>query len=141
MSETTERPPGGDAGQASDGERALILAVERDPHVRELEEHFLQQAGFDVEFAVDGQDALDRVRVRPPRIVITEILLPKLDGLALCRKLKAEPATSGISVLVFSILAATARAREAGADAFLMKPLAERRLLDTVKGLLEARTQ
>lgn len=137
MADTTERPPGLAGGDGS--ERALILAVERDPHVRELEEHFLQQAGFDVEFALDGQDALERIRLRPPRIVVTEILLPKLDGLSLCRKLKADPATSSIAVLVFSILAASVRAREAGADAFLMKPLAERRLVDAVNGLLEAR--
>jgi two-component system response regulator MprA len=74
-------------------------------------------------------------------MVITEVLVPKLDGLALCRQLKQDPATRGVMVLIFSILAASARAREAGADAFLMKPLAERHLVDTVRELLAARTQ
>ena len=75
-----------------------------------------------------------------PDIIITEILVPKLDGLALCRQLKADPVTHGIAVLVFSILAAGGRAREAGADAFLLKPLAEHRLVETVRQLLEIQT-
>jgi two-component system response regulator MprA len=52
---------------------------------------------------------------------------------------KADPSLEHTSVLVFSILAASARAREAGADAFLMKPLAETRLVDTVRELLSRR--
>lgn len=112
--------------------------VERDPHVRELEAFFLQEAGYAVEFAVDGQAALESARTLLPAIVITEVLVPKLDGLALCRALKSDPATAPISVLVFSILAAAGRAREAGADAFLMKPLAEKRLVQVVQELIAA---
>jgi DNA-binding response OmpR family regulator len=119
--------------------RVLILVVERDPHLRGLEVHFLQEAGFEVIFATDGQDALKRTRESRPDIVITEILLPKLDGLSLCRQLKVDPLTQRISVLIFSILAASSRAAEAGADAFLMKPLSERRLLSTVTSLIEKR--
>jgi two-component system response regulator MprA len=115
------------------------LVVERDPHIRELEAHFLRQAGYGVEFAKDGNDALDQARRLVPDVVITEILVPRLDGLALCRRLKADPATRGIAVLVFSILAASTRATEAGADAFLLKPLADHRLIATVDELLEAR--
>jgi CheY-like chemotaxis protein len=119
--------------------RALILVVERDPHVRELESYFLEEAGYGVEFADDGLVALELAREIHPRIVITEILVPKLDGLALCRTLKEEPETRDITVLIFSLLMAADRAREAGADAFLRKPLAERHLVDTVRALLAAR--
>jgi two-component system response regulator MprA len=75
-----------------------------------------------------------------PDIIITEILVPTMDGLALCRQLKADPRTRDIAILVFSILAAGDRAREAGADAFLLKPLAEHKLVGTVQQLLEARS-
>ena len=115
---------------------AIILVVERDPHVRDLEAYFLHEAGFVVEFAPDGHAALALARRLVPDIVITEILVPRMDGLALCRALKGDAATAHVRVLVFSILAAAARAREAGADAFLMKPLAERRLVDTVRELV-----
>lgn len=118
---------------------ALILVVERDPHVRELEQYFLEEAGYVVEFADDGLAALAQARTLHPHILITEILVPRLDGLALCRKIKADPATRHIAVLVFSILLAEGRAREAGADSFLRKPLAEKRLVETVRELLASR--
>jgi CheY-like chemotaxis protein len=121
--------------------KMLILVVERDPHVRELEAHFLHEAGYAVEFVIDGRSALEQARKLQPDIVITEILVPNLDGLALCRQLKADPQTRSITILVFSILAASGRALEAGADAFLTKPLAERRLVGTVKALMEKRLQ
>ena len=119
--------------------KALILVVERDPHIRALEVHFLQGAGFEVIVATDGAEALRLARESRPDIVITEILVPKMDGLSLCRELKLYPQTRRISVLIFSILAASSRAAEAGADAFLMKPLSEQRLLSTVTSLIEKR--
>lgn len=117
----------------------MILVVERDPHVRELEGYFLREAGFTVEFAKDGEEALILVRSTRPDLVITEVLVPRLDGLAVCRRIKGDPATSSTVVLVFSILAAESRAKEAGADAYLRKPLSERSLLETVQELLEMR--
>jgi len=114
----------------------VILCVERDPHVRDLETYFLTEAGFQVTFAADGLEAFELARTLRPAIVITEILVPKLDGLALCRRLKRDEATRGTAVLVFSLLAAEDRARDAGADAFLGKPLAAQRLTDAVRKLL-----
>lgn len=116
------------------------MVVDRDPHIRELEAHFLSRAGYSVVFEQNGPGALEQTRKVVPEIVITEILVPMLDGLALCRRIKADPATRDTAVLIFSILSAAARAREAGADAFLLKPLAEHALVDTVQQLLEARS-
>ena len=118
---------------------ALILVVERDPHVRALERYFLEQAGYAVELADDGEVGLELARKLRPQIVLTEILVPRKDGLAVCRELKADPATRGTIVLVVSMLAAEERAREAGADAFLLKPLNDVLLVDSVRRLLEAR--
>jgi CheY-like chemotaxis protein len=120
--------------------KAITLVVERDPHVRELESHFLHQAGYSVAFEQNGNGALEQARRIVPDIIITEILVPLLDGLSLCRQLKADPKTRHISLLVFSILSAAGRAKEAGADAFLVKPLAEHTLVGTVRQLLEARS-
>ena|SRR5688572_24374910 len=120
--------------------KTIIMVVDRDPHIRELEAHFLQRAGYSVGFENNGDGVLEQARKIMPDIVITEILVPKLDGLSLCRQLKSDPHTRDIAVLVFSILAAGERAREAGADAFLLKPLAEHTLVNTVQQLLEARS-
>jgi CheY-like chemotaxis protein len=127
------------AAPASGAGNALILVVERDPHIRELESYFLNEAGFAVEFAGDGLVALERAKELCPDIIITEVLVPRMDGLALCRTVKKDPKLRDTVVLIFSILAVQARAREAGADAFLMKPLAEKRLVDTVRQLLAMR--
>jgi CheY-like chemotaxis protein len=134
-----ELESGSDATVGGVGGRALILVVERDPHVRDLESYFLNEAGFAVEFASDGIAALGRARELNPDIIITEVLVPQMDGLALCRAVKTDPALRGTVVLIFSILAVQSRAREAGADAFLMKPLAEKRLVETVRELLQLR--
>ena len=116
--------------------RALILVVERDPHVRALERFFLEEAGFAVDFAPDGRAALERAREMQPAILVSEILVPGLDGLSVCRALKKDPKTRDIAVLIFSILAAEERAREAGADAYLRKPLNEMRLVESVRELV-----
>lgn len=120
-------------------DRALILVVERNPAVQRLEKFFLEQAGYSVEFASDGMSALERAQELRPRILVTEILVPKLDGLSLCRKLKSDPGTTGILVLIFSHLHAGDRASEAGADAFLVKPLNEQLLIQTVEQLIALR--
>jgi DNA-binding response OmpR family regulator len=116
--------------------RALILVVEQDPQMRRLERYFLEQAGFTVEFAADGNQGLDTARRLLPDIVVAEILVAGLDGLSVCRALKADPATRSIAVLIFSILAAEQRAREAGADAFVRKPLDDARLVGSIEALL-----
>jgi DNA-binding response OmpR family regulator len=118
----------------------LVLVVERDPNVRDLESFFLNEAGYSVDFAEDGVAARALARERRPAIIVTEIMVPKLDGLALCRAIKKDPDLSDTVVLIFSILAAHGRARDAGADAFLIKPLAEQRLVQTVRELLERRS-
>jgi CheY-like chemotaxis protein len=122
-------------------QRALILVVERNPAVQRLEKFFLEQAGYTVEFASDGLTALARARELLPSILVTEIMVPKLDGLSLCRALKSDPATQNIVVLMFSNLHAEDRAREAGADAFLYKPLNEQLLIETVQGLIALRQE
>jgi CheY-like chemotaxis protein len=117
----------------------LILVVERDPHIQKLERFFLEQAGFRVEFVDDGRKGMERARVVRPQLLMTEIILPGIDGLAVCRSLKSDPETKDIPILVFSILAAEERARAAGADAFLRKPLDDVQLVDTVSKLLRDR--
>ena len=116
----------------------MILIAERDQQVCRLQRHFLEEAGFAVEFAGDGESAFERARLSVPSLLITEILIPKLDGLALCRRVLSDPATEDVPVLVFSILAAEVRAREAGARAFLRKPLVDSTFVAAVRELVAA---
>jgi len=118
------------------GGRAFILIAERDRNVRELQQFFLTNAGFAVEFADDGQCALERMQAEPPVLLITEILIPKIDGLTLCRLVRDDRALHDVPVIVFSILAAAARAADAGAAAFLRKPLVQSTFLAAINGVL-----
>ena len=77
-----------------------------------------------------------RARADHPYLLITEILVPKLDGLTLCRKLRADPATRAIRIIVFSHLEAAERSLEAGADAFIAKPFSPETLIGTVQELI-----
>jgi CheY-like chemotaxis protein len=113
--------------------------VERNPVVQRLERYFLEQAGFNVEFIADGLTALTRARELRPAILVTEILVPKLDGLSLCQMIKSDPDTKDTLVMIFSHLHAEDRATEVGADAFLAKPVDEELLIGTVERLLSLR--
>jgi len=114
----------------------IVLIAERAGHARDLEEHFLRDLGLLVEVASDGRVAWEAARRLKPDLVVSEILLPQVDGLALCRKIKDDPATRNTPVLLVSVLLASARARDAGADGFLLKPLSEQRLAAEVTRLI-----
>jgi CheY-like chemotaxis protein len=117
---------------------STILIAERDQSVRKLQALFLERAGFNIEFADDGNEALERALLSPPALVITEILLPKLDGLALCRALREDRRTRDTPIVVFSILGAAQRAAEAGATAFLRKPLVDSIFVAAVQDVIAA---
>lgn len=118
--------------------RHTVLVADRDPHIRRLVQQFLGEA-YEVAFADDGYSALDQVRASAPSAVITEILIPRLDGLALCRSLKGDPVTQHVPVLVISMLAAEERARQSGADAFLAKPLEKTTLVASVHNVMDSK--
>lgn len=108
----------------------VVMIADSDPHVCNLLSRFLADAGYTVTCADDGYKALDSARLAPPMAILTEVLLPRLDGLALCRLIKSDAAAENItSVIVLSVLAAEERALTAGADAFMQKPLEKNRLL------------
>jgi CheY-like chemotaxis protein len=115
-----------------------VLIAERDRNVRDMQSYVLDAAGFVVEFVDDGEAAYAYAMSNATALIVTEILIPKLDGLTLCRRLRAEPTTCAIPVIVFSILAAAARAEEAGASAFLRKPFIASTFIATVSMLTTA---
>jgi CheY-like chemotaxis protein len=124
--------------QSQHPDRPVVLIAEPDRTVRELQAFFLASAGFESEFVDDGETAFERARTLLPALVVTEILIPKVDGLALCRRLQDDPLTRKIPVIVFSILRAEVRAGEAGAKAFLRKPLVDTIFIAAIQQLIAA---
>ena len=118
------------ANNKSKSVKPLILIADPDAAVRELVSQFVSEAGYEVVCTTEGYEALDTARKLLPAAVLADVLLPKLDGLALCRLLKGDPDTQHIvTVVVFSVLAAEERSKRAGADAFIKKPLEKNRVL------------
>jgi CheY-like chemotaxis protein len=117
-----------------------LLIGERDPFMRHALEQTLQDQ-FDLRFAEGGDDVVDLARRQPPHLVILEALLPRRDGLQACRALKSDPATRHIPILCFTFLLIEERARLAGADAFLLKPLREEVLVEIIHQLLNQKKE
>lgn len=132
---TATRPSNDAAGSAS-AKRPLVFVVDQDPHVFRLLQWFVG-GEYLLELFGDGYAALDRVRKTRPAALITEILVPQLDGLTLCRLLKADPLTAGVPILVWSMMSSADRARQSGADDFFEKPLEKQRLLTSLRRLIE----
>lgn len=128
----------GEAREAAHRDVVMILVAERDPITAELEEYFLRKEGHEVQTVLDGRAALAEAELRQPDLIIVDVILPGLSGLKVCRALKANPRTSGIPVLVFSVLDVRERALAAGANAFLLKPLEQPALIDLVRSVLAA---
>jgi len=79
-----------------------ILLVEDDRFLRRACEASLRQRGFSVTVAVDGEEALDKVRQAPPDLILLDLLMPKLTGIEVLRTLRAQETTRGIPVMILS---------------------------------------
>lgn len=123
----------------------IVLLVEDDPEGRRLYADWLVVAGFRVEEAHNGLQALERAQHRHPDIVVTDLHIPGIDGFELTRRLRQDPATRGIPVLAITGYAAFAadpgRARRAGCDAVLLKPCSAEDLGTAVRALVEERSK
>jgi DNA-binding response OmpR family regulator len=119
-----------------------VLVVEDEKDIAELVAYHLKQSGFPVTVVFDGASALERVKKNPPILIILDLMLPDMDGKDICRKLKSDPHTRTIPILML-----TAKAEEIdrivgfelGADDYVTKPFSPRELVLRVKAILKKR--
>jgi len=120
-----------------------ILAVDDQPENLELLAAILTDQGFDVAFASDGVAALEEVAAHPPQAILLDIMMPRLDGFAVCRRLKSARPTCFIPVVMLTALSdveSKVRGFENGADDFLNKPFHRIELLTRLRSLLRIRS-
>ena len=116
-----------------------VLIVEDEPDIRELVVHHLKREGYLVSAASSGEEALRQVQAAPPDLVLLDLMLPAMDGLEVCRRLRQDPATVSLPIVML-----TAKGDEVdrvlgleiGADDYIVKPFSPKELLARVRAVL-----
>ncbi|HEU5196135.1 MAG TPA: response regulator [Methylomirabilota bacterium] len=116
-----------------------VLVVEDEPDIRSLIVHHLEREGFRCRTAGSGGEAMARVRSRAPDLIVLDLMLPGMDGLEVCRRLRGDSATAGLPIIML-----TAKADEVdrivglelGADDYLAKPFSPKELVARVRAVL-----
>jgi two-component system alkaline phosphatase synthesis response regulator PhoP len=130
------------ANAVSDAQRGVryrVLIVEDDADIRELIRYNLAQEGFIVEEAVDGAQALEKVKRRVPDLMVLDLMLPGTPGLQVCRQMRAERDTVHLPILIVTAKGTEVDkvlGLEMGADDYVVKPFSPRELVARVKALL-----
>ncbi|MEM8612567.1 MAG: response regulator [Cyanobacteria bacterium P01_H01_bin.105] len=114
-----------------------ILVVDDEPHIRQLLRQELETADYQVQIAEDGMDALQQIKVKPPDLIVLDMMMPNINGFDLITVLKNNPATMGIPIIVVSIIQDQERGYRLGVDRYLSKPINTDVLLHDVKTLLD----
>lgn len=118
-----------------------IILIEDDHLIGEIASDILTSAGYSVKLIQDSREAMAAVKKSHPRLVITDIMMPGISGLDICKMITSEPELAKVKLLVMSAKAFEVekrRARMFGAHHFLPKPFTEKCLLKAVKDLLHA---
>lgn len=118
-----------------------ILIADDEQNIVISLEFLMKREGFEVLIANDGEEAVRRIRSDPPDLVLLDVMMPKKSGFEVCQEIKADPAFSGVRILML-----TAKGRDTemakglalGADAYMTKPFSTKELVEKVRSMLGA---
>ena len=125
------------SGPKGDEERRQVLVVDDEPPMRTALTRALQLGGFEVALAADGEHGLSQISELEPDLVVLDVMMPHLDGLGVCRQLRARGDRTPVLMLTArDAVADRVEGLEAGADDYLVKPFALEELLARIRALL-----
>ncbi len=123
----------------SEPKRKRVLIVEDTDSVQLMVKHWLTGHGYDVDLASDGKEALEQVKVNVPDLVLLDIMMPELNGYAVCRKLREMEQTRKTPVIIITALPTAVDSDEgklSGANEVILKPLNREDLLRRIRSYL-----
>jgi DNA-binding response OmpR family regulator len=127
---------------AVEGEQPVVLAADDDEDILELIAFRLERSGYKVLQARDGQEALELARTSLPDLAVLDVMMPKIDGFELTRRLREDDATNRMPIILLTARAQEAdiqRGFDAGADDYLRKPFSPQELRARVQAILGRR--
>ncbi len=118
-----------------------ILIADDEQNIVISLEFLMKREGFDVSIAVDGEEAIERIRSEMPDLVLLDVMMPKKSGFEVCQEIKSDPALKSVRILML-----TAKGRDTevakglalGADAYMTKPFSTKELVERVRSMLAA---
>lgn len=116
-----------------------ILIVEDEDALAHMMRLRLEKLGYEITLAHDGEEGLKRVAEAKPDLILLDLLLPIVDGVTVCKKIKTDPGTRHITIIFVSAIEKTELAEkcaEAGADGYILKPIAIKGLLEKITALI-----
>lgn len=117
-----------------------ILVVDDEPHIRHILEFTLEKAGYQIFTAADGEEALKKMAEVKPNLVLLDVMMPKMDGFEVCRKMRQDFVLNQIPVIILTAkgdLTEKVKGLEGGANDYLVKPYSNEELLLRVRNVLE----
>lgn len=114
-----------------------ILAVDDDPHIRNLLAQEFAEAGYRVRLAANGREALNEIRCDRPDLVVLDVMMPEINGFDVAAVLKNDPGTLDIPIIILSIVEDRSRGFRLGVDRYLTKPIDTAALLREARALLD----
>jgi two-component system, OmpR family, alkaline phosphatase synthesis response regulator PhoP len=130
------------APAAGDARPPRVLIADDNVQGAELLEAYLSDTGYELRTAADGEQTLQLVKSWQPDIILLDIMMPRISGFEVCKRLRADPASKDVAVLMITALDQPSdieRAVDAGTDEFLSKPINKNVLLLRVRSLLRSR--
>ncbi|MEY2613016.1 MAG: Phosphate regulon transcriptional regulatory protein PhoB [Planctomycetota bacterium] len=123
--------------------KSKVLVIEDDRAISEILVYNLDKAGYEVSLAIDGRDGVSQAQLKLPDIILLDVMLPIIDGVEVCRRLRSKPETAGAIIIML-----TAKTEEAdqligfsvGADDYVTKPFSVRVLMERIKALQRRKT-
>ncbi len=120
--------------------KPTIMVVDDEAHIRDMLTLLLEIHGFAISTAVNGVDAWDKINQNRPDAIILDVMMPEMDGVTLCKKLRANPYTAHLPVIMLSgktQFGAEAEGLAAGANFYMWKPMKTPELLANIRAVLE----